>query len=776
MENNKCQCPDWLDDIWAKSPVQPNISGETLFSHTFEVLKRLAELKKLRPNLAETIGFPKLWNCLFWACMIHDFGKAALGFQQMLRQGGKTWGHRHEVLSLAFVDWLDGLSEEEKYWIAAAVAYHHKEGADLSDLTLVIDGSEDDPVTKMITQLKEVTLQKLWRWLAEYSNCWINELGFTSCRIDHIKFIQFDNESFSSKAYKTIRYYLNKLTVWQETGNNISEFRLSSILLRGHVISSDHVASAHVEIPPSPVQNPEKLINHWNKSIDSLYPHQKESVKTKGSAVLIAPTGSGKTEAAILWACSQTEQGKAMPRLIYCLPYQASMNAMYERLTADSFPGAVGLEHSRSILVQYRRYLEEKLDNKVAAKLAKWEKTLARLYCYPVRVLSPYQILKATYRLKGYETLLTDCFNAAFILDEIHAYAPRRLAQIFATVKYLRETYHAKFFVMSATLPGIVIEKLEQILGNYRLIKATDEVFEKFRRHRLFIRPGDLTAEDILGEIELEARSGKKVLICCNTIKRTQQVYQQLKDKLGQQVPIMLLHGRFNNRDRTIKERDIIVAAGGSESSEQSLVIVATQVVEVSLNIDLDVLYSDPAPLEALVQRFGRINRRRIYEWAPVYVFTQPCDGAVYEQSIVEQALIILQDINGQFIDEKQITTYLDNIYQDKIAENWNQNYLNAFTEFNDVCISNLKAFAADKFLEDEFYKAFDSIEVLPMSLKDEYIRFINKNDPLSANELFVSLGWKQFDKLAKKRRVIFGAKGQPNLVNLSYDSEYGLE
>ena len=87
-----------LDNILAKS------DGETLRAHTLQVLDRLADQARLRPQLPAQIGYPRLWHTLAWAALLHDLGKAASGFQHMLR-GGKRWGYRHEVGSLAFLGW-----------------------------------------------------------------------------------------------------------------------------------------------------------------------------------------------------------------------------------------------------------------------------------------------------------------------------------------------------------------------------------------------------------------------------------------------------------------------------------------------------------------------------------------------------------------------------------------------------------------------------------------------------------------------------------------------
>lgn len=82
----------------------------------------------------------------------------------------------------------------------------------------------------------------------------------------------------------------------------------------------------------------------------------------------MAPTGSGKTEASLLWAVAQAEEDCPVPRLYYVLPFQASMNAMFDRLNNKkdgAFPDQVGLEHSRSTLAYYRRFGDEDTPDRI---------------------------------------------------------------------------------------------------------------------------------------------------------------------------------------------------------------------------------------------------------------------------------------------------------------------------------------------------------------------------------------------------------------------------
>src|SRR5258706_12059562 len=89
--------PYHIDHLKAKSL---NFGGETLAQHTWDVLSRLADQTRLRSRLAETINAERLWSQLFWSCFLHDFGKAATGFQERLQENApaNTWSdgkHRH---------------------------------------------------------------------------------------------------------------------------------------------------------------------------------------------------------------------------------------------------------------------------------------------------------------------------------------------------------------------------------------------------------------------------------------------------------------------------------------------------------------------------------------------------------------------------------------------------------------------------------------------------------------------------------------------------------
>lgn len=782
--------PDGLNDIWAKSALKgQNEKPELLAQHTWSVLERLSETIYLRPNLPEQIGFPDLWNCLFWAGFLHDFGKAAKGFQDMLR-GGKRWPHRHEVLSLMFLDWIgERLTDEERIWVAAAIVSHHKDAKEIQLAYSERSDPDNQFLADRIAEIDDATLIGLWNWLLKCQQTWIDDLNLNKMGIK-LAALPPQAEAISvirNQGPSNIRKWLNSYQRWIKKIDRKGEQAvfISTIALRGHIVSSDHLASAHTgELPSSQLAGPDKLLELWSSVAGASYTpysHQTDCMKCHGSAILMAPTGSGKTEASLLWAVAQAENEQPVPRLYYTLPYQASMNAMYDRLNNSNngvFPGQVGLEHSRSTLAYYRSMLEDKSPDK-AARSAKWLNNLARLNYYPVRVLSPYQILKGPYCLKGYESLLSDCFNAVFILDEVHAYEAKRLALILATVKYLRENFGARFLVMSATLPRLLRNRLEDALGECSMIHASADLYAGFQRHRLVLRDGDLLNPVILNEIAKSIQERQSILVCCNTVRRAQDTYTELNNilkKLGSEVEIVLLHGRFNGTDRLDKETKVRQATGSNSSQREAILLIATQVVEVSLDIDLDVIYTDPAPLEALLQRFGRVNRRRLKSFSPVYVFREPADGQmIYDKALVQVSLKVLEKNNGMLIDEAKLSDWLDEIYQGEIAENWNNEYQDAYDEFWEGVLLNLRAFNSDEGLEDEFYRAFDSVEVLPACLLSEYDKAI-EDRPLDASQLLVSIRWRQFMQLKNRGQAHEDDDRKLKLVDADYNSEFGLD
>ena len=782
--------PDWLETTWAKSSIEEGQTGESLAKHTQYVLERFSDLVRLRPQLSTLLNVPRLWHCLFWACFLHDFGKAAHGFQSMLKEKGVRWQRRHEVLSLAFLDWIaPSFSQTEQQWLLATIVSHHRDEKDI--VAQYSKNAQLNLVEDMITQLDEDTVRGLWRWLSECAPSWITALHLDSFDVQPISLVDEEVAVHMTchegvqRIYEWIKTY--KSFVKQLTLQHDMAIVSTLVLLRGLTTTADHSASAHLGQLPQGIQRSwEDFADEVKQEVERkqkeqrrveeivTYRHQEQcATQHTASAMLIAPTGSGKTEGALYWVMG--DGSTRVPRVFYTLPYQASMNAMHKRLVSHFDKDNVGLQHGRALQALYRQLLSTDGDPLSAVDGSRLAIQLNKLHAYSIKVFSPYQMLKVPFQIKGFEGMLADYTQAAFIFDEIHAYEAERLALILALVKHLRLYYGARFLIMSATFPSLLSKIMPDILGTTHIIRAEQSLFQRFRRHQLKLLDGDLMEQGI-DSIVRDVRQGKSVLVCCNTVQRAQDMRATLRNQL-QSDQVKLVHSRFTMIDRLRHESDILQhCANGTGNG--SLAVVATQVVEVSLNIDLDTIYSDPAPLDALIQRFGRINRARKKGIVPVHVFREPRDGqGIYLPHLVRRTLDELEQHDGDEIDEAAIETWLNTIYDaPEIRDPWTKAFHTQFANA-EIQLRNLRPFNSSKELEEKFEALFDGIEVLPEEFFQQYSDHRDKKEFIEASQFLVPISYKKLQYLKSKGKVapLDEKTDKQWLVKLRYDSELGL-
>lgn len=753
-----------MELLWAKPPVDGG-GNATLAAHTRRVVEAVDSVLAQRPAVSSFANHPCFTQWALLAAAFHDLGKAATGFQRMVL-GGPRWGERHEVLSVGFLaPFADQLGQEAVDWISAAILSHHRDADFIAERYGVYAGPPDmDPFPGFVAQVTPDAYDSVMAWLVDD---WLpaiprltlcGRLAEPSCL--SADFIRARLDAYQRKA-RAFSSYLD------HPGQGAVRL---AVALRGVLIMADHAASAgHPELSPSPLGLPPPVYTRIGLSPEDLRGHQREAPRCPSSALLCAPTGSGKTEAALSWAEAARPSRDPAARLFYVLPYQASMNAMYDRLVRRyGFPREqVALSHGRSLQVLYAREMAGEEGPAAAESRARYLADLARLHRCAMRVLSPYQLLKAAYRIKGYEALLVDLAGADLIVDEVHAYEPERAGLILGLFRFLAQTLDVRFFVMTATLPALFRDRLSGFLPNLMDIRASAEDFAHFRRHRVRICEGDWTDPSILDHVEAAAASGQSVLCCCNTIAGAQELRQVLTRRLGR--PVELLHGGFNARDRNRKEQALTSAAF-------SPLLVATQVVEVSLDVSFDTAFTEPAPLDALLQRFGRANRRpstgRIVD---VHVLTHPDDGqGVYDPSLVTNTLALLQEENGQVIDEALTSQWLDRVYTPDIAARWSEAFDCAARDFERGVLDALAPFQSDQSLEERFYQAFDGVDVLPACLEPEF-QALAALSPLRAAELLVPISFSRLARLRRAGLVSEPDRTQPPVVHLPYSPDDGL-
>lgn len=786
--------PPSIQHLKAKSVDRSCVDGvqDTLALHTWNVLRRLADQYRLRPHLAQQIGDERLWHRMFWGCFLHDLGKAARGFQDRLSKDtcdsddARAWkegGHRHEVLSLAFIDWLFTVGHEDRIAVIGIISSHHRDlRGDFGNSILSkyqSDGS-DERVAFLISQIAPNDVENLWQWLVGYSENWMKELGFGNI-VEPLALA--NRKAFGEAAIHRALSDINRHLHRRKNRPVPPDEAMRNMVYRGLILTSDHAASAGTSVFPDMQLSREIAVRPIGKH--TLRYHQAAAEQlAEGNALMIAPTGSGKTEAAMLWAAAQHKH-RAVSRLFYTLPYQASMNAMEHRLihkfynTNRNENQQVTIQHSRATLKFYRDAMnaDSGTNPRIAAQQARERKNITGLNYYPVQVFSPYQMLKAAYQLKGYEPLLVDYANALFIFDEIHAYEPGRLALIIATMEWLHRNLGARFLIMTATLPPMVRDALRNALdiADDQIITADSKTFEQSRRHIVGIHESDLL--DDLDAVVNGYKSGQSVLVVCNQVARAQQAYQHLQNHIPQD-DLRLLHGRFNGLDRSEKEAWLLDRVGVGVNKRKPTVFIATQVVEVSLDVDFDTLYSDPAPIEALLQRFGRVNRgRATQQLCDVHVYTEPADEdgvKPYDYRLIAKTMAVLQP---DVIDEAQVNDILNAIYgePDLLAE-WHGKYNATYDRIRKTLAAMKPYQSASVDLQRQFYKLFDGQQILPFDCMDDFEAARESGGFLAASEYLVNISDMRLWILKNKGLAEHNDDYDVAVVHVPYSPEFGLQ
>lgn len=344
---------------------------------------------------------------------------------------------------------------------------------------------------------------------------------------------------------------------------------------------------------------------------------QTDCGKAAGHVIAVAPTGSGKTEASWLWALNQVEQGHAR-KIIILLPTMVTSNSIHERLR-DFFEGhghEVGLVHSTADLVR-----ESETEGDEADRADVRSDVLGESHYFrPVTVGTVDQLLVPLFHAGRWAMKTFAAADAAIVIDEIHAYEPHTLGLITLMIEQLA-ALGTRFMVMSATMPGVLKTTLKGALDSAGrdgpgVTAVEDEELLKSARNTWTtcdkplsesLLPPDAQGRAVpspeflrLWGSRNERGEPHKILVVVNTVKRCQDLSRAFRE-FG--FELSCYHSKFIFDHRSVKERRI------NECPPRLL--IATQVVEVSLDIDYDILLTECAPMDALAQRAGRVNRAR---------------------------------------------------------------------------------------------------------------------------------------------------------------------
>ena len=652
--------------------------NKSIIEHTNDLLDVLEILWNLGYIKEE-----RIYELIQKACIYHDIGKINKEFQKRVKNKGIKFDENkevaHNVLSLYFIDESKFNNKEDYLIVSNAVVNHH----DYCDIGLAIR-EKSDIIENLLEGLDHKKVKKVIP----------AKIASISQDIDAIK----------------IKGYLHKCDYSASSGytaeyeNNFLEKSLENVLNKWKLDNQD--AS-------------------WNELQQYCIENKNENI------IAIAQTGMGKTEAGLLWISDN--------KGFFILPIRTAINAIYDRTKKyiSSYGGnleeQLGLLHSSSLeylLLQSEddKYddKDEYIDKKEDKEIIEYEK-IAKQLSLPINVSTIDQLFDFVYKYPAYELKLTTLSYSKIVIDEIQMYGPDLLAYLVYGLERIVEQ-GGKVAILTATLPPFVKELLSK---NIKFKIKEGGFTDNSKRHNLKILDKRIDSNDICDKYMKNEKLNKsnKILVVCNSITQAQNLYEEISDILGNK-NLHILHSKFIKGQRLSKESEIIEFGKtykdnkSNELDKQSGIWISTSIVEASLDIDFDYLFTELQDLNSLFQRLGRCNRKGKKDSSEnnCYIYTQidersfiNGDRGYIDKDIFELSKEAISLWEGQISEKEKIELINKYLTMDKIK---NSNYITQYKHTYNF----IKNLTPDTFKSDEVkLRNILSKDIIPSPIYHEY-------------------------------------------------------
>lgn len=652
--------------------------NKSIIEHTNDLLDVLEILWNLGYIKEE-----RIYELIQKACIYHDIGKINKEFQKRVKNKGIKFDENkevaHNVLSLYFIDESKFNNKEDYLIVSNAVVNHH----DYCDIGLAIR-EKSDIIENLLEGLDHKKVKKVIP----------AKIASISQDIDAIK----------------IKGYLHKCDYSASSGytaeyeNNFLEKSLENVLNKWKLDNQD--AS-------------------WNELQQYCIENKNENI------IAIAQTGMGKTEAGLLWISDN--------KGFFILPIRTAINAIYDRTKKyiSSYGGnleeQLGLLHSSSLeylLLQSEddKYddKDEYIDQKEDKEIIEYEK-IAKQLSLPINVSTIDQLFDFVYKYPAYELKLTTLSYSKIVIDEIQMYGPDLLAYLVYGLERIVEQ-GGKVAILTATLPPFVKELLSK---NIKFKIKEGGFTDNSKRHNLKILDKRIDSNDICDKYMENEKLNKsnKILVVCNSITQAQNLYEEISDILGNK-NLHILHSKFIKCERLSKESEIIEFGKtykdnkSNELDKQSGIWISTSIVEASLDIDFDYLFTELQDLNSLFQRLGRCNRKGKKDSSEnnCYIYTQidersfiNGDRGYIDKDIFELSKEAISLWEGQISEKEKIELINKYFTMDKIK---NSNYITQYKHTYNF----IKNLTPDTFKSDEVkLRNILSKDIIPSPIYHEY-------------------------------------------------------
>ncbi len=439
--------------------------------------------------------------------------------------------------------------------------------------------------------------------------------------------------------------------------------------------------------PPAVARSFEALFGFQPRAVQTVVGTAVRDARTPTLLIVEAPMGEGKTEAA-LYAADQLGLSSGHGGLFIGLPTQATSNQMFKRVRNfldAAYPGApanLHLTHGDAALSDdYEelrlRAIYDHQNNKSQVMAAEWFVRNKRSLLASFAVGTIDQALLGVLRTRHGFLRMFGLAGKTVVLDEVHAYDTYTSTLMERLVAWLG-AMGAHVILLSATLPrskrdvlarayagkevnvpSIDYPRLTQISADGAHIYPVQTTRPPLR---LVVEPLDDDPGAVAAAIRARLGHGGCAVWICNTVKRAQTAYQTLRAVLPPDIEVDLLHARFTLGERQIREARAEAKFGkNSAQRPRAAVLVGTQVLEQSLDLDFDYMVTDLAPLDLVLQRAGRLHRHQRPRpqglEQPILAVIQPpvADGVpsfrqvavVYEKVVMLKSWLVLAQTRG---------------------------------------------------------------------------------------------------------------------------------
>lgn len=597
----------------------------------------------IKNRLCRNMREEELLNLVAFLSLVHDIGKITPCFQRKITTQNdflRANLNRHDLL---FQEEKEGLPHGAageamlismgcNIRIAAVVGAHHGKPTE-SDGDYEIRAKYN--VNHKIGDSKKNN-RPVWKEIREqYLNFALETAGYAS--IDELPTIDFEQQVLLTGLLIMADWLASNTDYFPLIGSGDFPYRSS----QRSSCAWEKIDLPDRWIPHMMEMEPETFRQIFGFSPNEIQRAAEEiasQMKEPGVMIIEAPMGVGKTEAALA-AAEVLASHFGSSGLYFGLPTQATANGIFPRLEVWADGRTEGGRHSIRLAHRlaelneaYARFLVKQSDvSEEGLFVHEWFSGRKKVLLSDFVIGTVDQLLMMVLRQKHVMLRHLGLSGKVVIIDECHAYDDYMNQYLDRALMWLA-SYGVPVILLSATLPSerrdaltkaylsgreVPLKKPLKAYDEYPLITYTDGNHCYQRPITLVTAPKkvqifkiqDQDLEDIL---KAPVESGAAIGILCNTVRRAQEIYRRLKEG-NINYDIMLCHAQFISEDRAEWEKLLMQQLGKASKSEdrRNRIVIGTQVLEQSLDIDFDFMITELCPMDLLLQRIGRLHRHQ---------------------------------------------------------------------------------------------------------------------------------------------------------------------